>query len=153
MDWREVRGTHAPFTILMPAKPTIQTRQVELAGMKITMSMTATASDELSFGVASAQVPNPAGAMPALEAMKNALVRNIDGSIQKQTPLSSYGPAPAFDIEATGKAGPRTNSKTLVLYARFVAKDQRIYQVAVIGPEAALTRDIADTFLSSFKLQ
>jgi len=153
LDWREVRGANAPFTVMLPAKPAVQTRQLELAGMQVTMTMTAAVADEVTFGVASVQLPNPAGVMPALEAMKNALVSNIDGSIRKQTQApSSYGPGPAFDIEALGKPGPRTGGKPLMLYARFVARGQRIYQVAVIGPAQAVTQDTADMFLSSFKL-
>src|SRR3569832_336237 len=105
-DWREVRGANAPFTVMLPAKPAVQTRQLELAGMQVTMTMTAAVADEVTFGVASVQLPNPAGVMPALEAMKNALVSNIDGSIRKQTQApSSYGPGPAFDIDALGLFG------------------------------------------------
>src|SRR3569623_1856180 len=153
LDWREVRGTNAPFTVMLPATPSVQTSQIEQAGKQVKMTMTAASAAEATFAVASSQLPDAASAEPTLEAMKNALLANIDGSVRKQTALpSSYGASTGFDVEAAGKPSPRTGGKPLVLFARFVAKDRRAYQVAVVGPAQAVTADTADLFLDSFKL-
>lgn len=153
LDWREVRGTDAPFTVMLPAKPAVQTRRIELIGKQVTMTMTAASAEEATFAVASAQLPDAASAASALEAMKSALLANIDGSVRRQAALpSSYGASAGFDVEAAGKPGPRTGGKALVLFARFVAKDRRVYQVAVVGPAQAVTQDTAGMFLGSFKL-
>jgi hypothetical protein len=37
--------------------------------------------------------------------------------------------------------------------ARLMAKEGRVYQLLVLGPESNVDREQADTFLSSFKMQ
>lgn len=144
-DWREVRGTGAPFVVLLPAKPASHTRDVNLDGLQVSMTMTAAEVDGVTFAVGTAELPDAALAPKALAAMKTALVRNIGGAI-KQEKTSAAGAVPAtIDIEATG-------TESHVLLARFLAKDRRIYQVVVVGKEEALSREAADMFLTSFKL-
>jgi hypothetical protein len=153
LDWREVRGSDAPFTVLLPAKPAVRTRQIDLEGAKVMMTMTAADADGVTFAVASAPVASPDAVGPAMNAMKTALVRNIDGTVRKEQPSpTDYGPIQAVDIEAIGKREKKTGSEPLLMFARFAAKDQRIYQAVVIGPEKAVTKDAVDTFFTSFKL-
>ncbi|WP_088709894.1 hypothetical protein [Noviherbaspirillum denitrificans] len=144
-DWREVRGTSAPFAVLLPAKPATHTRNVNLDGIEVPMTMTAADVDGVTFAVGTAEMPDPAQAQRALAAMKTALVRNIGGTVRKET-ASVPGAIPAtIDIEAAG-------AESRVLHGRFIAKDKRIYQVIAIGKEASLPPEAVDTFLTSFKL-
>ena len=143
-DWREVRGTDAPFMVLLPSKPATHTRTVNLDGLQVPMTMTAADVDGVTFAVGAAQLADAAQAPKALAAMKTALVRNIGGTI-KQEKASAPGAVPvAVDIEAAGSGR--------LLLARFLAKDNRIYQVIMVGNESAVSRDAADTFFTSFKL-
>ena len=144
-DWREVRGSAAPFVVLLPAKPASHTRTINLDGIEISMTMTAADVDGVTFAVGTAELPDEAKAPQALAAMKTALVRNIGGSVRKET-ASAPGAVPStIDIEATG-------ADSRVLFGRFVAKDKRIYQVIAVGKESALPREAVDTFLTSFKI-
>lgn len=143
-DWREVRGASAPFVVLLPAKPASHTRTVNLDGIEVSMTMTAADVDDVTFAVGTAELPDEARALHALTAMKTALVRNIGGSVRKET-ASAPGAVPAtIDIEAAG-------ADSRVLFGRFVANGKRIYQVVAVGKESALPREAVDTFLTSFK--
>lgn len=144
LDWREVRGSGAPFVVLLPAKPASYTRAVNLDGLQVSMTMTAAEVDKVVFAVGTAELPDAAEAPKALNAMKTALVRNIGGTI-KQEKTSQDGAAATIDIEASG-------TESRVLLARFLAKDKRVYQLVMLGKEGALSREAADTFFSSFKL-
>lgn len=142
-DWREVRGANAPFVVLLPAKPATQTRDINLDGLQVSMTMTAADVDGVSFAVGSAELGDATQAPRALAAMKTALVRNIGGTVSREQ-ASAAGVVPAtIDIEASGNGR--------LLLARFAAKDKRIYQAVVVGKQNAVSREAADTFLESFK--
>ena len=140
-DWREVRGTSAPFVVLLPAKPATHTRSVNLDGISVDMTMTAADAGGVTFAVGTAELPDAAQAQHALTAMKTALVRNIGGTVRKETAPA----AGTLEVEAAG-----TDSRLLL--ARFIARDKRIYQVIAVGKESALPPEAADTFFTSFKL-
>lgn len=151
-DWREVRGANAPFIVTLPAKPAVHTRAVDLDGIPLTMTMTAAEVDAVTFAVGSAELPDAALAPQALLAMKAALVRNIGGTVRLEK-SSPPGIVPALvEIEAIGPTDANSGGHPRLLLARFLAKEQRIYQVIVVGREKDVSREAADTFFSSFKL-
>lgn len=154
-DWREVHGADARYAVLLPAKPATVSRQVNLDRVQVTMVMTAAEVNGVSFAVGSAELPDAGAAQLALLAMKKAMLNNIQGAIQteKTAALASTSGAAASssiatDIEAVGSIG----GQPARLFARFVAQDKRVYQAIVLGPEKTVSRDAADTFLTSFKL-
>jgi hypothetical protein len=151
-NWREVRGTDAPFAVLLPAKPASHTRSVNLSGIPLTMTMTAAQVNGVTFAVGSARLPDEATPETALTAMKTALVNNIGGKIRREKTSPVAGSAThSIDIEAVGAAGNKTK-QSRILFARFAEKNRRIYQAVVVGPEQAVSRDAVETFLTSLKL-
>lgn len=146
-DWREIRGEGAPYSVLLPAKPASHSRPVNLDGNQVTMTMTATEVDGVTFAVGTAELPDAARAAGAVTAMKNALVKNINGTVQREAAASGGGNA-AIEIDATGKD---RSGQVRMLHARFLARDKRVYQILVTGKEGAVPREAVDTFLASFK--
>ncbi|WP_254783816.1 hypothetical protein [Collimonas sp. OK307] len=154
-NWREVRSKDAPYSVLLPAKPSTFARPIDLDGVPVTMTMTAAKVDDTVFAVGSATLPDAAKAHAALIAMKTALVKNINGTVkvEKTTAAASNaqgtpGLSASIDVEAVG-ATP--GGKPEVLFGHFVSKDKEIYQVIVMGPEKGVSRENAETFISSFK--
>jgi hypothetical protein len=143
-NWREVHGDGAPFTVLLPSKPASYAQEVDLDGLRVTMSMTAAEVDGLMFAVGSAELPDAAQVPHALGAMKTAMTRNVGAEKASEKPVAGMQ---AVDIEATGARAGRP----LRLVGRFAASGRRVYQAVVIGPASALAPEIVDTFLSSFK--
>jgi hypothetical protein len=151
-DWRSVRGADAPFVALFPAKPISYSRSVNLDGMQLVMTMTAAEVDGVTFAVGTAALPDPGKAQAALHAMKNALVKNIGGTIRhEKSTATPGGPIPAIEIQAIGAPGA-AKERPRLLFARFTAKGQWVYQAVVIGREKAVPEDAVDTFFTSFKL-
>jgi hypothetical protein len=149
-NWREVRGEQASFVVLLPGKPASHSREIDLNGIKVTMTMTAAEVDGVIFAVGSAQLPDQAAPQAALQSMKTAMVRNINGTIRNEkSPAAAPGVVPDIDIEAVGTA---RNGRPALLFAHFAAKNQRVYQAVVVGREQSVSRDAVDTFMSSFKL-
>lgn len=149
-DWREVHGTDAPYVALLPAKPVTHARPIDLDGIAVTMTMTAAQVDDATYAVGNAKLPDPSAAPAALKAMKTALVKNINGTVIREAAVEISGQPMTVELEAVG-VGP--NQQSLLLVGRFVAKDDRVYQAIVVGPEKSASREAIDTFFIGFKLQ
>lgn len=147
-NWRQVHGKPIAFEVLLPAKPATLTRPISLGEVRTDMTMTAAEVDGVTFAVGAARLDDAQAATAALPAMKAALVGNINGSIVRESGTAAPGSEP-LEVEARGKRA--AGGPELLLLARFVAVDARIYQILVLGPADKLRRSEADTFLSSFK--
>lgn len=151
LNWREVRGSDAPYTVLLPAKPASFTRPVDLNGLQVEMSMTAAEVDGVSYAVASARVPDAGQRKAALAAMQEAMLRNIGASGPQQREVVLDGGAPAIEVMARGHAGAA--KRPVAMHARFAQHGERVYQAVALGPADALTPEAAETFLESFRLR
>ena len=148
LNWREVRSNDAGYTALFPAKPTSLERAVNLDGLQVMMNMTAAEADGVSFAVATAIIEDEGQRTKALIAMQTAMLRNIRGEITEKKTVGVKGGATAIQMHATGQAGQA--GTPLVLFARFVMHESRVFQVIALGPKEKLSAEAADTFLSSF---
>lgn len=147
-DWREVHGTApAPYTVLLPAKPSSMARQVKLGAASTSMTMTGTEVKGVTFAVGSAQLADAAQARAALDIMKTALLQNTQGKLRREK-AASAGSTSSIEIEALGAVDGRP---ARLLHARFIARERRIYQVVLLGPEAAIPAEAVETFFGSFK--
>ena len=80
LDWREHRFDEGGFTILFPQKPGRSERKLATPAGEVTMKMVSVRVDETVFGAASADFASTPDA-PTQEAMRNALLKNFDGTI------------------------------------------------------------------------
>jgi hypothetical protein len=152
-NWRDYNSPDAPYRVMFPAKPSTHTRDVDLNGLKVEMTMTATEVEGVTFAVGTGTAPDPARAQAALGEMRTALLRNLGAKVEREsTAAASTGdPAAAqasIDVDAVGNA----NGQPMKLRGHFAAQGKRFYQVIVVGKEKAVTPDQADQFISSFKL-
>lgn len=154
-NWRDYNSPDGSYHVLFPAKPASYTRQIDLDGMKVNMTMTAAEVEDTMFAVGSAEAPDAAHAQAALAAMKTALVRNIGAKITSEKAAAasvasdkSSTQRAALDIEASGSQ----NGVPMRLIGHFEARDKRFYQVIVMGKASAIQPEQTEQFLSSFKL-
>jgi len=154
-NWRDYASPDAPYRVTFPAKPASVTRDIDLDGMRVAMTMTAAEVDGATFAVGAAQAQDPARAQAALEAMKLALLRNIDATAQQGASASATAASgngatrTALEVDATGRA----NGAPMRLVGHFEARSKRFYQVIVMGRPDALPPEQLDQFFTSFKLQ
>lgn len=153
-DWRDFRSAEAPYAVLFPGKPSTQTRSISLGGEAAKMHMAAAEADGAMFAVGAAELADAAKAQAAIAAMKATMVANIQGTVtsEKQASASSSVNGTShrqhsIDIEARGSR----NGQPTLLVGRFIARDQRVYQLVVIGREGRVPQHEIDTFMSSFK--
>lgn len=142
-DWRDYRSNDAPYAVLFPGKPATQTRSIKLDQLDVSMTMSAADIDGVIFAVGSAQLADATQAPAAVEAMKTAMVKNINATVTSSKTLDNG----ALEVDASGTE----KGQTMRLIGRFIAKEKRIYQVVVVGPARRIDVDSVDTFLTSFK--
>ena len=154
-DWRDYRSLDAPYTALFPGKPSTHTRTINLDGLQVSMTMTASDVDGSTFAVGSAVLPDAAMAPLALAAMKTALINNVGATVNHdkasspaQTSATASTDMHALDINARGMQ----HGTPMLLVGRLLARDKQIYQVIVLAKEADVSRENIDMFLTSFKL-
>lgn len=156
-DWREIQSDRAPFAIAMPAKPSTFSRQIDLNGVKVLMTMTAVEVGKNTFAVGSAELPDAIQAQRSVAAMQTALLNNIRGSIRQQKVLTMSGSAQkpgaiaVTEIEAISANKTAVDGHPRILYARFAANDKHVYQLVATGSDKLMTRDLANIFFASFK--
>jgi len=149
-NWREFTAKDASWQATFPAKPATVSREIDLDGMKTTMTMTAAEVDEILFAVGQAEASDPAAANAALAAMQTALVRNIGGTVTHSANASASnnaGTRITRDVDATGSR----NGQPIRMQAHFEARGRTLYQVVVAGPAKALKPEQTDQFIGSFK--
>ena len=147
-NWRDYASKDAPFQVMFPDKPATHTRSIDLDGMKVDMTMTATQIDSTMFAVGTAQAPDAGKADAALAAMKVALVKNIGATINREKSAKTSSGA-SIDIDAAGTQ----NGTPMRLVAHFESRNTRFYQVIVMGKEKDMSKENVEQFMSSFKLQ
>ena len=145
-NWREAHGEKIQFTVLLPAKPASFTRQIDLDGLPVSMTMTAAEIDGVTFAVGAAELADAAQTPKALEAMRTALLNNIGGTPTAATIPGKPGVDRSVDVVAAGVA----RGQPMRLMARLLARDKRIYQVLIVGPEKSIETEHAETFFTSF---
>ena len=83
-DWRDYRSPDAQFTALFPGKPAVLTREIDLDGKKVSLTMTASEVDGNTFAIGSAVLDSAEQAQAALPAMQTALLKNINGTVRSE---------------------------------------------------------------------
>jgi hypothetical protein len=141
-DWRDVRGTEAPFTVLLPAKPGALSREMTLSGVKLNLHMTAADVDNISFSVGAAKLDDPSKIPEVLAAMQKGMISNIRGTPANESVVAGQ------DVVSYGTL---SNGQPVKLVGRFVARGAWVYQIVIIGKDKLLTPEVVDTFMTSFK--
>jgi hypothetical protein len=153
-NWRDYTSADAPYRIMFPGKPASYTRNVNLNGMQVDMTMTATEVEGAMYAVGTAQAPDAAKAQSALEAMQVALVRNIGATKTRRTASAASARSGAPDVTSSDvEAEGVLNGVPMRLVGHFEARGDRFYQVVVMGPAKSITTEPTEQFISSFKIQ
>ncbi|TWI63731.1 hypothetical protein IP91_03703 [Pseudoduganella lurida] len=142
-NWRDYRSSDAPYAVLFPAKPSLQTRAVDLDGQQVRMTMAAAEIDGTMFAVGSAELADAARAQAAVDAMKTAMLRNIGSTTATEKARDGE-----MDVEAHGASSGRA----LQLHGRFLARGKHVFQAVVIGPDQGVDAEQVDMFLRSLKV-
>ena len=159
-NWRETRSEDHRFSVLLPARPATMSREIDLEGQRVQMTMIGARVDRALFTVGAVQLELPEAELAesrdrALAAMRSAMLRNIGAEPQPGTPVgvaivdgagASRGTLEAVSVQASGRAA----GESVVMQAIFAGNRDRLWQaVAITAPGQA---EQARTMLESFRV-
>ena len=153
-DWRTVMNNDNGYTVDLPAKPSKDTRQIEIGGTSMQMTMQIAEAGNAVFAVGTVMLPSddPQTQRTTLDFLRTGLARNVSAAPNARTvqiPLAAGGRVPGLEMTLSGKAGEQKETRTV--YARLVAHGRRVYQAAIIAGEP-VPQEQVDQFFQSFQL-
>lgn len=159
-DWRETRGADI-YAVALPGRAQAVTRDIELPAGKVALTMTSAGVDASLFAVGTARLPpaavaDAAAAEQTLAYFRDALVRNIAGSVLSEARFAPPGKAgsrgayPGKEFSARGRTGPKGVPTQLA--ARLFIVDDRIFEVVAMFAEGEVPPAELETFFTSFRL-
>lgn len=150
-DWREVRNTDVPLSILMPAKPSSYSREMQVDTKKIALQMTAADAGQLSFAYAYAQLDHVDQSERTIQQEKLLAILKMGMLKNIRAQQFELGDArhPKNTLVASGQAA---NGQTIKMVARFFSHGPWVIQVIVMGNEKEMTPEILDMYFGSLNL-
>ncbi len=154
-NWREVKPPGLGYQVMFPGKPESASRDVVVDGQKLAMSLSAAQAGGHSFSVGVLRLNNvaPENRDQILAVVRAQMLRNIAATESAAAPfkvliLDRQGITmpPVMGVRVQAQAGNRPNR----LHGVFVAREDRAYQVLVIGQNPDLEQ--VQTFIESFRL-
>jgi hypothetical protein len=153
-DWRTIMNNDDGYEVTLPAKPHSAERKIDIAGHPMTMRMQTAEADDIVFAVGTVELPSadPGLQRATLDFLQQGLARNLSAHpAARTTPidLAAGGKVPGSEMVVEGQSGEKR--ETRMIHARFVAKGNHVYQLAIVSDKAPPTEQ-ADQFFTSFKL-
>lgn len=150
LDWREVRPAGTAVVAMLPCKPNESARSVQLAGQAVRLSMLACKAEDLTWALAAADVVEPARVAPALQALRESTVSNLQGQVVQSTPTGVRGATPHGSLARVLVRGRKPDGTPAS--GRFVvfAHGTQIFQAIVMGAE--VPEPAAETFFDSLRV-
>jgi hypothetical protein len=153
LDWRDVRADGGAASGLLPCKPTVQERKVQLVGRTVVMGLHACSAAGQTWALAQADVGDPAQVAAALDELVSSATANIgaaaervaDGGPAAQVPGATPNPrARRVAMSGRGAGGAPVHMELQVF-----ALGTRVFQATALG--STLERTALDTFFGGLR--
>ena len=151
LDWREVRPASTAAILLMPCKPVTQERSLALAGAPVRLSLLACTAEGQTWGLAHADVADPARVGAALEELRRAAAANISSGTATPLPLQVPGATPQAASLRVRLGGRLPDGRPVQMQVALFALGTRVFQATALGER--LEPEASEIFFGSIRLQ
>ncbi|MDO8420514.1 MAG: hypothetical protein Q7S90_10805 [Rubrivivax sp.] len=149
LDWRDVRPAGSGVSLLMPCKPAAQERSLPLAGAPVRLSLQACSANGQTWGIAHADVGDPARIGVALTELRASAVANLSGGAAEALPLQVRGATPQPASEHLRFDGRLPDGRPMQVELAVFAQGTRVYQATVLGERLPL--EASQTYFGSIR--
>ncbi|WP_370264363.1 hypothetical protein [Limnobacter sp.] len=149
-NWRAVPNSDVGYVATFPDKPAMVTRTLDLAGLKVPLTLHAAQVDGSYFAVGTVPLQGPLQGQG--EVLRNALAQALANNVQAgaaQLQSTEWLGQPAWRVELQGSL-PSGEAGHAV--ARFFEHRGVLYQVTLMGPGQQALPEIQTTWFSGFSL-
>jgi hypothetical protein len=140
-DWRSVALPGTQLVTELPCRPSRFERDVTVAGVPLKMFMLSCESGGVTYGVATADVVDPARVDSVLFGLRDSAATAIRSSGSPAGALNLQGITPFSGNYGAHLHGQRPDGATVDESIRVFARGTRVFQASAVGatlPEAAL---------------
>ena len=153
LNWRDVRPEASGARLLMPCKPSAQQRNLVLAGRAVRLTLLACSAGGLTWGLAHADVADPARVPGALAALRSAAAANLGaaGPPAAVEALAVPGATPNASAGRTRLAGRLPDGTPVQMELAVFVRGTRVFQASALGER--LAPDAVDNFFTSIRFE
>jgi hypothetical protein len=149
LDWRDTRPEGAEVQLQFPCKPNGQSRDLSLAGQRVNLALHACAAGGMTWGLAVADVADPALVGPALKELASSAAVNLGAAAAEAVPLQVRGATPNAAAGRQRLTGKLPDGRAVSMDMAVFARGTWVYQASVLGERAA--GEDAQTFFDSLR--
>lgn len=149
LNWRDVRAEGSSARWLFPCRPNVQERSIALAGAPVKLTLQACSAGGLTWGLAHADLVDPARVAPALNALQAGAAANL-GTVQGAvTPRTVNGATPQPGSGLMQLKGQLPDGTAVHMQVLVFARGPQVFQASVIGQ--APSEEAVETFFASIR--
>ena len=140
-DWRSVPLPGTQLVTELPCRPSRFQRHVTVAGVPLDLFMLSCETGGVTYGVATADVADPARVDAVLFALRDSAGAAIRSSVSAAGALDLHGVTPFNGNTSAHLHGQRPDGETVDEAIRVFARGTRIFQASAVGatlPDVAL---------------
>lgn len=146
-NWRQVQDASHTFTVFLPAKPAVFTRDIGLDDTQVAMTITAAQVDGTTFAVGELPRPGHLTDTEIIARMAQALTHNIQGREDRTAlPVLPAAP-PARDLYLHGT----NQGKPVRMIARLIVHNDRVFQLMILATTQAIDEEQVTHFFGGFR--
>ena len=159
LNWRETRIADTDLAAMMPCKPAHHQRTVPLAGLTVTLQMTACDADGATFAIAHASIPDGSTPSRVLAEWRKTTLSNMNAKSVREARDVAESPATPAPQPGTSMLsiaqGQRGDGSPVTLHGVWFARGTQVFQAAVYAPAQAqkVTTATIEPFFSGLKFQ
>jgi len=150
LDWRDTRPEGSALQLQFPCKPSMQRRDVPLSGARVNLALYACAAGEQTWGLAVADVGDPARVGPALAELAASAAANLGAAVGPGQALSVPGSTPNPASARYLLQGRLPDGRAVQMQVAVFAHGTQVFQATVLGE--AVPDEAAQPFLASLRL-
>lgn len=148
-DWRDVRSADGAVQAQLPCKPQLHERRVPMAGGTVRLSLLACDAGGQTWGLASADLVDPARHAPAMDELAAAAAANVAATATRM-PLQVAGAMAHPGSRRLHLQGRRPDGQAVQMHMALFVHGTRLYQATVLGQ--TVQSDVADAYFGSLRV-
>ena len=149
LDWREVRVGAADSVALFPCKVASHARLISLAGQQVKLTLHACQAGEVTWGLAWADVGDPARVGAALQGLKEGARVNLGQAQAQARPLAVKGLTPHPAAGLWSLEGRYPDGKSAQGQVAVFSRGTVVFQATALGVGAGA--EAAETFFGALR--
>ena len=150
LDWRDLRPEGGALRLQLPCRPTSQHRDVRLAGQPVNLALHACAAGGQTWGLAVADVADPARVGPALADLAAAAAANVGAAATQAVARRVPGATPNAASQRQRLVGRLPDGRAVQMELAVFVRGTVVYQATVLGEQ--VPAEAAETFFASLRL-